>query len=72
MSNFASFELGPLPRILFGAGSIQRLPEQTAAFGNKALIITGKRWLRESSYWQRLEKELSDRAVHCLSFSIAD
>lgn len=68
----ASFTLGPLPRILFGAGSIEKIPEQAATFGNKALIVMGKHWLRESSHWRRLEEGLSDRAIQWLSFSVTD
>ena len=72
MIRFAPFELGPLPRILFGAGCLEKVPEQAAAFGDKALIVTGKRWLRNSSHWGPLEKELGERAVRWWQFSVSD
>jgi alcohol dehydrogenase len=72
VNNLAPFALGPLPRILFGAGSLENIPEQAAGFGDRALIVTGKRWLRASEYWKQLEEGFREHAVHWLSCGISD
>ena len=42
------FALGRLPRILFGAGTVERVPAVVAAHGRRALLVTGGRSLAAS------------------------
>jgi alcohol dehydrogenase len=49
-----SFTLGPIPRLVFGDGSLDRMPAIAASLGRKILVVTGRRSLRESSRWPEL------------------
>ncbi len=51
-----AFSLGRLPRITFGAGSLDRLPAIAAAHGHRAMLVTGGRSLAASG---RLEAMLA-------------
>ncbi len=42
------FTLGRLPRILFGAGTVERVPAVVAGHGRRALLVTGGRSLAAS------------------------
>jgi alcohol dehydrogenase len=42
------FALGRVPRILFGAGTVERVPEVVAGHGRRALLVTGGRSLAAS------------------------
>lgn len=44
---------GP-PRVVFGPGKIQELPEYLRRFGRKVLLVTGARSLEASTAWRRL------------------
>ncbi len=58
-----TFTVGRLPRILFGEGMIARVPEIAASFGNRALIVTGRRSFRESGHWTELREGLGVRGL---------
>lgn len=49
--DFSAFELSRLPRIVFGAGALNKVPALAARFGRRALLVTGARSFRESSFW---------------------
>ena len=40
--------------MVFGAGSFERVGEEAAAFGRRALVVTGARFLHRSPWWPRL------------------
>ena len=42
------FDLGRIPRIVFGAGTVTRVPEIVAAHGSRVLLVTGGRSLAAS------------------------
>jgi alcohol dehydrogenase len=65
ISNVAAFALGPLPRIEFGAGSLQRVPELAARYGRRPLLFTGARSFCESAAWEPFLRAL---ASHGLDF----
>jgi len=44
----ASFSLGRLPRITFGSGGFERVPEVVAGHGRRVLLVTGARSLAAS------------------------
>lgn len=50
----AAFSLGRLPRVEFGAGSIAKLPDIVAGFGNSILLVTGARSFPEMPQWNDL------------------
>jgi len=47
-----------VPRIVFGAGSFDRLGVEVSAFGRRVLLLTGARSLRGSPWWPRLQAQL--------------
>ena len=49
-----------LPRIVFGNGVFQRVPQMIRNFGHKVLIVTGARSFRATLYWQELLNALQD------------
>ena len=57
------FSIARLPRIEFGAGKIAALPALAAAYGNKALLVTGARSLRAGSTWRNLEQGLKQAGL---------
>lgn len=53
-----SFTVSRLPRILFGEGTVGQVPSLAAKFGNRALLVTGRRSFRESPYWKEMHNGL--------------
>ena len=72
MDFIPQFELGRLPRILFGAGQAEKLPGSVAAFGHRALIVTGGHSLVGSGYWERLVKGLEQQSVVWFQVKVAE
>ncbi|GAB6051591.1 iron-containing alcohol dehydrogenase [Magnetospira thiophila] len=68
----APFEIARLPRILFGAGSLARVPAEAAALGRHALVVTGARSFRETSHWADLLKGLADAGLAIAEMSVTD
>lgn len=50
---FDRFDVANLPRIVFGEGSIDRLPELIGDFGRRVLLVTGLRSFRGTEQWAR-------------------
>lgn len=59
MFPIGAFSVSRLPRIVFGAGAIRQLPAIVAEYGDRLLIVTGARSLRESASWPSLLKQLA-------------
>jgi alcohol dehydrogenase len=57
------FELVRIPRILFGKGGLESLPELIAEFGGRVLLVTGGRFLQQSGHWARLTQALERRSI---------
>jgi alcohol dehydrogenase len=57
------FRLGRLPRIEFGPGTIDRLPDTVAGHGRATLVVTGERSFRASPRWPWLLAELGARGI---------
>ena len=54
MQGIQPFVIARLPRIVFGAGSIASVPKEAAAFGTRALLVTGARSFRRTPRWKAL------------------
>ena len=63
MSKLFDFTFLTPTKIIFGSKKIELLPEQIKLLGNKALIVTGKKALRESGIIQNIEKNLHNKNV---------
>ena len=62
------FNIGRLPRIEFGRGSIQKLIPAIGDYGDKVLLVTGARSFVSTEYWDSLLYELSRADIywqHC-------
>lgn len=53
-----AFSITGLPKIVFGNGSLDRVPGLAAEFGNRALIMTGARSFIESAHWPQFKQSL--------------
>ena len=61
--NFFPFSIARLPRIEFGSGALEKLPEIAAGYGNFLLIVTGLRSFAESEAGTRLFAQLRQRGL---------
>lgn len=62
------FSIARLPRIEFGSGSFNKLPEIIASYGASILMVTGGKSFRTSEKWHHLVDDLNDRGIiweHC-------
>jgi alcohol dehydrogenase class IV len=57
------FSIARLPRIEFGSGTFNNLPDIIAMYGNSILIVTGGKSFRHSSKWQHFIDELNERGI---------
>lgn len=53
-----AFQLGRLPRIVFGAGSIRKLPDIAMQYGKRFLLVTGKASFTESAAGEEVFRDL--------------
>lgn len=60
------------PRIIFGSGCLDRLGEEAARLGKKALLITGRRSLEISGMLQNVINSLRTAEVDIVSFNEVD
>lgn len=58
------------PKIKFGIGKIDLLPEIIASYGSKVLIITGARSFPESARWKRLQHALRSADIKIYRYLI--
>ena len=62
------FSITRIPRIEFGAGTFNNLPDIIAGFGSSILIVTGGKSFRTSDKWHHLVEGLDERDIiweHC-------
>jgi alcohol dehydrogenase class IV len=62
------FSIAKLPRIEFGAGRINKLPDIIASYGASVLLVTGGSSFSKTSNWQQLIDHLNHRSItwqHC-------
>jgi alcohol dehydrogenase class IV len=70
MLRVAPFSIARVPRIVFGAGTFEQLPGIIAAFGHRALIVTGAKAFRASGRWATLNRALAAK-VSVETFSVS-
>lgn len=54
LNNFNGFALARIPRIEFGRGMINKLPELLASYGHRVLLVTGKHSFQSMPQWTAL------------------
>jgi len=57
------FSIARLPRIEFGAGTLEKLPAIAAGYGKRALLVTGAASLQESPRWETLQHGLQKAGI---------
>ncbi|MHA1786045.1 MAG: iron-containing alcohol dehydrogenase family protein [Candidatus Helarchaeota archaeon] len=55
-------------KILFGRNKLEMLAREINKFGNKAMIVTGRKFLRESGVTEKIENELKRENINFLLF----
>lgn len=70
MNTIAAFSIGRLPRIEFGAGHVQKLPDIVARYGSHALFVLGGRSFRASSFAEPLFESLRARGCDWETVSV--
>jgi alcohol dehydrogenase class IV len=64
------FIVGRLPRILFGSGVVKELVGTVRQYGQRALILTGGRSFRNSTYWKGLCVALHENGIYWQTISV--
>ncbi len=64
------FTFARAPKILFGRGNIQRLPEEILNFGPQALLITGAVSFRNSPQWEHLQHTCRELGITLFDLSV--
>jgi alcohol dehydrogenase class IV len=67
MRDAMRFEFATAGRIVFGPGAVAELPAIAAAFGMRALVVTGKDKIRHAAVIGGLE----ERGFHCTLFGVS-
>ena len=65
-----NFSLSSTPTIIFGSGKIKSLPQLIDAYGNSALLITGKNSFVQSEHWDKLLLLFESARIHWKHFVI--
>ncbi|MHB1333756.1 MAG: iron-containing alcohol dehydrogenase [Sulfuriferula sp.] len=65
-----AFNISRLPRIIFGPGMVQQLPELAARYGKQALLVTGRNALRDSNTWSELISGLETLGMSWLDVTV--
>jgi alcohol dehydrogenase len=67
-----NFSIARLPRIEFGTGVLQKLPDIIAGYGSHILLVTGSRSFVHSSRWQPFVDQLEQRAINWQHCTVAE
>lgn len=67
MFNFNSFSIARIPKIEFGSGTLNKLPDFIKPYGKQVLIVTGGKSFINSVHWAQLENNLRS---HQINFSV--
>jgi alcohol dehydrogenase len=70
MQPLPSFSVARLPRIVFGDGTVARVPDEAAVFGRRVLLVTGAASFRATPHWPRLLQRLADKGVETVDLVI--
>lgn len=66
-----SFELARLPRIIFGDGSIDKVPSLAGQYGHNILLVTGAGSFRASASWQPFVDALARQGSRLEVFTVS-
>jgi len=66
-----AFAISGLPRIVFGDGTLMRVPELAAGYGKRVLLVTGAASFRNSPHWEALGHALQVHGIAWEQISVA-
>ncbi|NOQ79717.1 MAG: iron-containing alcohol dehydrogenase, partial [Gammaproteobacteria bacterium] len=66
-----SFSLSLFPRIEFGSGTIERLPEKINLYGRRILLITGSKSFYQTAHWNKLIDQLEQQKIQWFHTTIS-
>lgn len=66
-----AFEIARLPRIVFGDGTLARVPALAKQYGRRALLVTGAHSLQQSPHWSALTVSLQQAGMGWEVFTVA-
>ncbi len=66
----APFGVAALPRIIFGAGSFDRLADELATLGRRVLVVTGGQSFTGSERWAQLQGQLKATDLSWVQVSV--
>ena len=66
-----SFSLSLLPRIEFGSGTIELLPEKIKLYGQRILLVTGSKSFYQTAQWNKLIKQLEQHQIQWFHSTIS-
>jgi alcohol dehydrogenase len=69
--NIPAFSIAALPRLVFGMGRINELPQLAAEFGRRVLLVTGGSSFRSSPHWHTLLEGLGRANMSYEAFAVA-
>jgi len=70
MTLIRDFSFEGMPRLLFGPGSLSRLPELVSNSGTRVLLITGWEWFQESGRCESLIAALRSSGLEVFRFRV--
>lgn len=65
------FEIARLPRVLFGNGSLSRVPPLARGYGQRALLVTGASSFRQSRHYDNWVTAMREAGMRWETFSVA-
>ena len=68
---FSPFSISRLPRIMFGSGRLNDVPNLAATYGRTALIVTGKQSFCATPRWLAFTQALEEKSVNWLQFTVS-
>lgn len=66
-----AFEIARLPRIVFGDGTLAKVPGLAAQYGRRVLLVTGARSFRESPQWEVFSATMQSTRLEWETFSVS-
>ncbi|MDH5651635.1 MAG: iron-containing alcohol dehydrogenase [Gammaproteobacteria bacterium] len=66
------FAIARLPRIEFGPGALQRVPQLARRYGTRLLLVTGGKSLLETPHWGALQAALAAEGLNWLHCTISE
>lgn len=68
---FTPFSISRLPRIIFGCGQLNQVPELAATFGRNVLLVTGKQSFCATPRWQSFTNSLNAKGLSWQHFTVS-